>query len=90
MTQNESVASVAISDKFNSQVEADLMFYKKYVILNLVDRCTRWHVARIVASKDMPNMINAIDEAWCSHHGLMTELIIDGERAPAIGWESGI
>ena len=87
---NESVASVAISDKFNSQVEADLMFYKKYIILNLVDRCTRWHASRVIESKDMSTLINAIDEMWCSHHGPMTELIIDGERALAIGWESGI
>ena len=39
----ENVASVAISTEFNMQVECDLMFYKKFTILHIVDRCIRWH-----------------------------------------------
>ena len=34
-----SVASVSMPTAFNDQVETDLMFYKKLIILHLICRC---------------------------------------------------
>ena len=45
----EIIASVDIVDKFNVEVEADLLFIYKYIIFNLICRCTRWYAA-ILAS----------------------------------------
>ena len=38
-----------IAEKFNVQVEADLIFYKKY-ILHVIDRATRWYAAKVVGT----------------------------------------
>ena len=86
--QPNSIATLSVSTKFNEQVEADLLFYKKHVILHLICRCIRWHAARVVPDKSMESLIQAIDEMWVSHHGPMKEFIIDGETAIAKGWET--
>jgi len=83
-----SVATLSVSTAFNEQVECDLLFYKKYIILHLICRCIRWHAAKVVASRHMEVLIQAIDDVWVSIHGPMKEFIIDGETAIAKGWES--
>ena len=79
----ESVASVEIAEKFNVQVEADLVFYKKYTILHVIDRATRWYAA-IVVGEDMQGkrpetLVDAFDKIWTSVHGPPKELICDNE-----------
>ena len=71
-------AHVELADTFNAQVECDLMFVKQYIIMHFVDRCTRWHHALEVKSKDHEEMIFGIDD-WCRIHGPMKELISDNE-----------
>ena len=83
-----SIATSSVSTKFNEQVEADLMFYQKYVIFHMVCRCIRWHAAKVVRSKSMEDLIAAIDEIWVRVHGPPKEFIIDGETAIAKGWET--
>ena len=76
-----SQATLSVSTKFNDQVEADLMFYKKHIVLHMIDRCTRWHGGKVVTGKTMEELIPAIDEVWVAIHGPMKEFIIDGETA---------
>jgi len=76
--QPESVASLEIADKFNQQVEYDLVFIYKFEIFHLVDRCTRWEMALLVDNKEEETLVDAID-AWVNHFGPMTQLIGDGE-----------
>ena len=83
-----SIATASLPLAFNDQVEIDLLFYKKLIILHMVCRCTRWHAGRQVANKTMEALIPAIDECWCCHHGSMKELILDGEGALAKDWDS--
>ena len=49
-----------------------------------VDRCTRWHAARVVPGKDEDTLMQAIDELWVSTHGAPKELIVDGESGIAV------
>ena len=74
-----SSATVSLPDTFNEQVECDLLFIHKHIIFHLVDRCTRWHAAKLVPNKEADTMLQAINEAWISVHGPMKELITDGE-----------
>ena len=79
----ESVASVEIAEKFNVQVEADLIFYKKYTILAVIDRATRWYAAKVVGEdmqgKRPETLVDAFDEIWTSVHGPPQEVICDNE-----------
>ena len=74
------MTSTSLPEQFNLQVEADLLFYKKYVVLHLVCRCTRWHAAIQVSNKETATLIDGINRAWVSIHGPMKELIVDGEK----------
>ena len=78
----DSQTSVEIPDKFNKQVEYDLVFIYKFEIFHLVDRCTRWQETFIVDSKHEEQLIDALD-VWITRHGPMAELIGDGESGIA-------
>ena len=54
------VCSINLTDRFNQIVETDLLFIDRHVILHFIDRCTRWHAAGIVKSKDEDDMIDGI------------------------------
>ena len=42
------VCSLEMADTFNAQVEADLLFYKRFIIFHMICRCTRWHAAKVI------------------------------------------
>ena len=51
-TSPASVPSADMADTFNHQTEAVILFVYKFMILHVVDRCTRWRAARVVTSKE--------------------------------------
>ena len=67
------------ADAFNQQVECDLLFIHKQSIFHMIDRCTRWHAACLVADKTEETLTEAIDKLWVTIHGPPGELIMDGE-----------
>ena len=71
--------NVEVADKFNEQVECDLLFVHKNIIFHMIDRCTRWHAAKIVENKEEKTLMTAIEELWVTTHGSPKELITDGE-----------
>ena len=75
----DNVCSIEIPDKFNDQVECDLLFIHRHVIFHMLDRCTRWHAARVVPDKTADTLLKAMNEVWISTHGPMRELITDNE-----------
>ena len=75
----DNVCSVEIPDKFNDQVECDLVFIHKHIVFHMLCRCTRWHVARVIPNKESDTLMKAIQELWVGTHGPMRELITDNE-----------
>ena len=75
----DAVCSTEIADTFNAQVEVDLLFVEKHIIFHMIDRCTRFHCARVVPNREDDTLIKAINEMWISTHGPMGELISDNE-----------
>ncbi len=49
------------------------------ISFHLVDRCTRWHHAKLIKSKEATELIRAIDSC-CGISGPMSVLVVDGER----------
>ena len=64
------------------------MFVLHYIIFHLIDRCTRWHAACLVPSKEYHILLDALDTIWVSIHGPMRELIMDGEAGLAVSNEA--
>ena len=78
----DSVASIDIADEFNKAVEADLGFFYKSIVFHMIDRCTRWYHSLEIDNKEDDSLINGVD-SWCSIHGPMQDLYMDGETAMA-------
>ena len=72
--------SASVSDEFNVNVEADIVFYHNIPILSMIDRCTRWHSAEILSSREYENILTLIDK-WVGLHGPMKYLHFDHETA---------
>ena len=72
-------SNIEVSDTFNQQVECVLLFIHKHVIFHMVDRCTRWHAAKVIPNKEEETLMKAIDTLWVGIHGPPQELITDGE-----------
>ena len=77
------MTSVELADTFNQQVECDLMFVYSCIIFHMIDRCTRWHAACLVPSKEETILVDALDTIWVGIHGPTKELIMDGEAGLA-------
>ena len=45
----------------------------------MLDRCTRWHAAMIIANEEEDTLMQAMDTLWFTTHGPPKELITDGE-----------
>ena len=85
----QSVASVNIPDKFNGQVECDIVFIHSHAILHFVDRCTRWHAAARAPDKSEDSVTKAFHSHWISILGPMRELIMDGGSGVASSARTG-
>ena len=72
------IASVDLPEAFNRQVESDLMFVHKYIIMHFICRCIRWYHAVLIDDKTDDSMIDALD-TWVRLHGPMQEFIMDQE-----------
>ena len=59
------------------------MFVFSFIIFHLIDRCTRWHAACLVTTKEERVLIDALDSLWIGIHGPMRELFMDGESGMA-------
>eukprot|EP00439_Symbiodinium_sp_Y106_P049299 s2398_g6.t1 len=67
------------SFKFNQHVEADLLFYKQYIVFHCICRTTRWHSATAVPNKLGETLYEAFEQCWVSIYGPPEQLILDGE-----------
>ena len=67
-----------LPDKFNEEVELDLMFVYDKIIAVFVDCATRWCHTVQLQDKEGPSLISALD-SWVSIHGPMKRLITDSE-----------
>ena len=79
--QPDSVANVNLSDKFNQQVEIDIMYYLDHLVLHMICRCTRWHAAKEIRCRETKEILEGVNSIWLTIHGPMKELVGDGEKA---------
>jgi hypothetical protein len=56
--------SVELATQQNDYVEADLMFYKQYLVWHMIDRADRWHAAKEISNKQTATLCEAIDTTW--------------------------
>ena len=54
----------------NEQVEADIMFYKKFMIWHMIDRADRWYQGVQIHGKDSVPLQTAMDVCWFQVFGL--------------------
>ena len=74
-----SVTSTKIPDRFNAEVEMDLLFVGSHTILHMIDPCIRWSVAIKIADKSTDSILNGIRDGWLHQYGSPQLLISDQE-----------
>ena len=73
--------SVEMAVRQNEFVEADIMFYKQFMVFHMIDRADRFHATRVIESKTATALCKAIDLTWITIFGNFEYLVIDGEKA---------
>ena len=76
---NRSVTSTRLPERFNLEVELDLLFVGTHVILHMIDRCIRWSVGVEIPDRTTPSILNGIRDGWINQYGSPAELISDQE-----------
>ena len=75
----KSVATSRISERFGEVVQSDLLFYKRKVILHVVDEATRYSVAVLLPNKSEEAIKEGFSMGWTRHYGPPQKVIADGE-----------
>ena len=76
---NRSVTSTRLPERFNLEVELDLLFVGTHVVLHMIDRCIRWSVGVEIPDRTTPSILNGIRDGWINQFGSPAELISDQE-----------
>ena len=76
---DEVTPSVELQMEQNHTIEADIMFYKQFMVWHMLDRADRWHAASVIEAKDTKTLCEAIDTTWCQIYGPFKHFVIDGE-----------
>ena len=74
------VSTTSVPDKFNQQVEVDLIEFshlgldkERHRVLHMVDRCTRWQATTEVENKEEDTLHSAMETIWFGIFGPPTE-----------------
>ena len=73
--------SLQLATAQNELVEADILFFKTYMVWHMLDRADRWHAGQRIVNKTMDTLITAIMTTWLQIFGPIKFLIIDGEKS---------
>ena len=73
------MTSTRLAERFNLEVEIDLLFVHTHVILHMIDRCIRWSVAILIPDRTTDSILNGIRDGWINQYGSPNELISDQE-----------
>ena len=65
--------------KQDTNIEADILFYKEFLIWHMLDQADRWHAATLVTSKSADSLLEALHTCWLQIFGPFKCLITDGE-----------
>ena len=76
---SKSIASSRLPERFNQEVEMDLLFIGTHVVLHMIDRCIRWSVAVKIPDRSTQSLLNGIRDGWINQYGSPNEPISDQE-----------
>eukprot|EP00971_Amphidinium_carterae_P102564 2030284-Amphidinium_carterae.1 len=63
------------------EVQCDLLFWRRFVVLHMLDTLIRWSVAVIVQTRETADILHGITHAWVRQYGPMKRLTCDHEGA---------
>ena len=77
---NAIIASVSLPTKFNEEGECDLMFYKRKIAFNIIDRAIRLGDGCEIENKETRTLLEAYTTTWYQRNGPFRVLYSDGEK----------
>ena len=76
-----SVTTLNLATRFNEQLEVDLLFHKEYVILHILDNCTRFGATALLADRRVETILEALQNFWFKVFGPPCSIVSDKEAA---------
>ena len=77
----KTVTSSSVTARFNQEVQLDLLFYEDKVVLHMLDKTTRFTVAKRLVSKGLDDIIEGIMSSWLALFGPPSKIVSDQEGA---------
>ncbi|CAJ1367944.1 unnamed protein product, partial [Effrenium voratum] len=74
-----SMTTTTLRTRFNEEVQIDLLFYRQYIILHMLDVCTRWTVASLMRARDSDEITKHMQTKWFGLFGPPTLIVCDQE-----------
>ena len=71
---SKSIASSRLPERFNQEVEIDLLFVGTHVILHMIDRCIRWSVAVKLPDRTTDSILDGIRSGWINQLPWLSDL----------------
>ena len=75
----KAVMSTNLPTSFNEEVQVDLLFMYDKVVLHMIDVCTRFCVAVVVADRESNTLLTALQRGWLSVFGPPSAIVADQE-----------
>ena len=75
------VTSATVTTRFNEEIQVDLLFYRDKIVLHMIDRTTRFTVARRITSKHLDSVVEGIMSHWVGLFGPPNRITSDQEGA---------
>ena len=74
-----SIVSTRMPEKFNQEIEIDLLFVGAHVILHMIDRAIRWSVGVKIANRETRTILSGVKKSWVNQFGPPGVMISDQE-----------
>ena len=78
---HRATSNTRVCNAFNGQIEVDLLFWDKRILLHIIDCCIRWTACKIIPDKQTSTILDAIDEYWIAYHQSPVAIVSDHEGA---------
>ena len=64
MRGQRAISSGQVFGSFNEDLQVDLLFWNKHIVIHLLDSCIRWSQAEIVPTKESGDVLEGITLLW--------------------------
>ena len=82
MRGQRAISSGHVFGSFNEDLQVDLLFWRKHIVIHMLDSCIRWSQAEIVPTKETGDFLEFITLLWIRQYGPPKTITSDNDGGP--------